>query len=1096
MSPFSSQSSTGGSSDGVTEPTPKGLVPIGTDYSEDDPGLSFREQVRRIIHADGLSSREKIRALLHAGTDRLGIEAGFLSRIDMAESTHRVVAATGGHPKVQAGAESDLTTTYCRKAITQSEVLCLEDAEQQGWETDPAYQEYGLSCYLGAKIIVEGQLYGTVCFGGQEPRPSDPTDEAAMDLLAQSVERILEQERHRQETDQSQEKYDLLLEAAPDPVILADVDTGRLVEVNQKAAELIGASKEQITGRHQTELHPTGEADRYRRLFQKCCRPGAGDRVRRFEDGSPIHVVTDDGENIPVEISAATVEVEERRLAVGIFRDITEQEPRRRTIESSLQAIEEAADGIAVLEDGRYVYVDETHANMYGFESTDALLGESWRRLYNADEVDRLEKEVFPTLEEEGHWQGEVTGSRPDGTTFPATLSLTIASEGRLVCTVRDITDRRQKDRALQHRSSAVEAASDGIAILDADGVYQYVNQAHAAIYGYDAPESLIGESWIICYDEEEEKRLEEEVLATLRQTGQWRGEAQGLRADGSSFSQELSLTALEDGSFVCVVRDITARKEDERKLRSTKQYYEQILEKAVKDLAVFKPDGRYEFVNKQSVKDPEMREWLIGHTNVEYCRKRGLDLELGRQRHRAIRTAAREQRTTQFEERMETESGVRYFMRSHKPITNIEGDVTHVAAFGIDITERKKQEQALQERQDKIEALYEATRRVLTAESPEEVSGRIHELLGTIFDYPLQNTGFVDGDLIRPERTVSESSVPSPQPQPESGDSLSARAVRTGDTVVAENIDDLDNDIEYGKLRSAAAVPIGKRGVVVVGKTEVGRFSPFSLRLLEILSSYAALVLGRLEREGALREAKAEAEMAQAEAEAASRAKSAMLANMSHEIRTPLTSIIGFADAIGEEVQEEESALRFADLIGKSGRRLLSTLDGVLNLSKLEAGKMDLEETAVDIAGQAATIVEELRPRAEDKGLRLRVEARETPAWAQADEGGVQIVLQNLISNAIKYTNDGEVRVRISREAEQAVLDVEDTGIGMDQGMVETLFDPFRQESEGLGREYEGTGLGLTVTKKAIDQMGGSINVETEKGEGSHFTVRFPEPK
>ncbi len=660
------------------------------------------------------------------------------------------------------------------------------------------------------------------------------------------------------------------------------------------------------------------------------------------------------------------------------------------------------------------------------------------------------------------------------------------------------MTDRRQKERALRHRSSAMEAASDGIAILDDEGTYRYVNQAHARIYGHDAPEALVGRSWTACYDDEQQQRLETEAMPTLWETGHWRGEARGVRDDGSSFPQELTLTVLEDGSIVCVVRDITARKEDERELRSTKQYYEQILEKAVKDLAVFTPDGRYEFVNKQSIADPEVREWIIGHTNLEYCRKQDVDLELGRRRDQAIRTAADEQRTTQFEERIETPDGVRHFLRTHKPITDVEGEVTHVAAFGIDITERKKREQALHERQDKIEALYRATRQVLTAEGRDEVSDSVHELLGSIFDYPLQNTGFVDGSTIRPERTTTEgSSVPAPAPQPKHGDSLSARAIRTGDTVVVEDVGALDNDVEYGRLRSAAAVPIGDRGVVVVGKTEGGHFDPFNLRLLEILGSYAALVLGRLDREGALRQAKEEAETARAEAEAASRAKSAMLANMSHEIRTPLTSIIGFADAIEEETQDAEgAALRFANLIGKSGRRLLNTLDGVLNLSKLEAGQMQLECTAVDIAAQAQTIAEELRPKAEDKGLRLRVDASGGPVWAHADEGGVQIVLQNLVSNAIKYTDIGEVRIQVSREGKQAVLDVEDTGIGMDPGVVETLFDPFRQESEGLDREYEGTGLGLTVTKKAVDQMGGSIEVETEKGKGSHFTVRFTEPQ
>ncbi len=851
-----SNGSASGSPSSQSRPASEAL-PLGENAPPDDrPHPPFREQVRRVMEKVDLSLKEKVQALLQTGLDWFGLEVGFLAEIDLVESAHRTVVAAGAHPKLQEGAEAGLPQTYCREIVTQSEIFSLEDAEQQGWAKDPAYQKYDLSCYLGTKILVDGQLYGTVCFGSRTPSPDPlgPGDEAALELVAQSIERILEQYRRQQETDQLRDKYELLLEAAPNAIILADINTGRIVEANQKAAELIGIGEEKITGLHQTELHPDEEADRYRRLFQECCRPGVKGTVRRFEDGSSIYVQTDGGEEIPVEISAATVDVGGRKLAVGIFRDVRE---------------------------------------------------------------------------------------------------------------------RRRKERELRRRSDAMEAAIDGMAILDSEGTYQYVNQAHADVYGYDAPESLLGRSWTLCYDEEERRHLESEAMSALREEGEWRGEATGRRADGSSFPQELTLTRLEDGSIICVVRDITAR---------------------------------------------------------------------------------------------------------------------------------KKRERALRERREKIEALYEATRRVLTAESREQVSDRIHELLGNIFDYPLRNTGFADGETIFPEQTTAEGPrVPSPEPQPKSGDSLSARALRAGDTVVIEDASGLDNDVEYGDLRSAAAVPIGKQGVVVVGKTEIEDFDPFNLRLVEILGSYAALVLGRLNREEALREAKDEARTAQAEAEAASRAKSTMLANMSHEIRTPLTSIIGFADILGQEAQDGETAARFSRLIEESGRRLLNTLDGVLNLSKLEAGQMELEETTVDLAGQAEAIAEEMRPKAEESGLSLQVDTGRTPAWAHADEGGVQIVLQNLLSNAIKYTDEGEVRVRIYREEDAAqnenaaVLEVEDTGIGMDAELAEGLFEPFRQESEGLDREYEGTGLGLTVTKKAVDQMGGSIEVETEKGVGSCFVVRLP---
>ncbi len=291
-------------------------------------------------------------------------------------------------------------------------------------------------------------------------------------------------------------------------------------------------------------------------------------------------------------------------------------------------------------------------------------------------------------------------------------------------------------------------------------------------------------------------------------------------------------------------------------------------------------------------------------------------------------------------------------------------------------------------------------------------------------------------------------------------------------------------------------------------------------------------------ERERKLREAKEEAEEAKEEAESASRAKSAMLANMSHEIRTPLTSVIGFAEAIGEETSEEAPASRFAGLIQKSGKRLLRTLDGVLNLSKLEAGRAGLTLGPVDLEARAREAAKEASAKAEKKGVDVRLETG--PARARADGGAADIIVQNLLSNAIKYTEKGgTVWVRTRQEsrtkeetqpqeetqarqekssgmeagtelnaeagpksepeqtkngrAAAAVLEVEDTGIGMEPEEVEAMFEPFRQESEGLSREYEGTGLGLTVAQRAAEQMGGSIEVDTEKGEGSRFVARLP---
>ena len=166
-----------------------------------------------------------------------------------------------------------------------------------------------------------------------------------------------------------------------------------------------------------------------------------------------------------------------------------------------------------------------------------------------------------------------------------------------------------------------------------------------------------------------------------------------------------------------------------------------------------------------------------------------------------------------------------------------------------------------------------------------------------------------------------------------------------------------------------------------------------------------------------------------------------------------------------------------------------------MLNLSRLEAGEVDLSTGSIRLEEKVREIAEVHRPEAEEAGIALHVEVNES-VRAAADEGGLQVILRNLISNAIKYTEEGGtvwVRVRASKTV--AVLEVEDTGIGMDPDEVSILFEPFRQASEGPGRTYRGTGLGLAVTRRMTRRMGGEVEVETAKGEGSCFRVRLPAP-
>ena len=234
-----------------------------------------------------------------------------------------------------------------------------------------------------------------------------------------------------------------------------------------------------------------------------------------------------------------------------------------------------------------------------------------------------------------------------------------------------------------------------------------------------------------------------------------------------------------------------------------------------------------------------------------------------------------------------------------------------------------------------------------------------------------------------------------------------------------------------------------------------------------------------------ALREAKEEAEEA-------SRIKSTMLKNLSHEIRTPLTSIIGFARVLKEDLSGEDA--RVARLVHEAGKRLKGTVDSVLQLSKLETGTQDLNRERLDLRTMVEDVTDLLRPQAEDKNQRLRVEVPDAPVEGWWNEGALRRIVENLLENAIKFTpEEGRIELRVYWADEAAVLEVEDTGIGISEEALPDIFDAFKQESEGLTREYEGSGLGLSNVRELIELLGGTIAVDSEKGEGTCFTVRLP---
>ncbi|WP_263810390.1 PAS domain-containing sensor histidine kinase [Salinibacter pepae] len=240
-----------------------------------------------------------------------------------------------------------------------------------------------------------------------------------------------------------------------------------------------------------------------------------------------------------------------------------------------------------------------------------------------------------------------------------------------------------------------------------------------------------------------------------------------------------------------------------------------------------------------------------------------------------------------------------------------------------------------------------------------------------------------------------------------------------------------------------------------------------------------------RKKREQTLREAKERAEEA-------ARLKSAMLANMSHEIRTPLTSITGFSEVLEQNLSGQHGD--FATKIRKSSERLQRTLESVLHLSKLESSVHKLKREEVSLRAVVEDVTAALRDDLTEKSLALQTEIPDSPVSGISNEDALHRICRNLLENAIKFTPAGGcVGIRLLDEGRSATLEIEDSGIGMDPENVPGLFQAFRQESEGMAREYEGSGLGLSIVKRLTDELGGEVDVETEKGEGTCFAVTLP---
>ena len=267
-----------------------------------------------------------------------------------------------------------------------------------------------------------------------------------------------------------------------------------------------------------------------------------------------------------------------------------------------------------------------------------------------------------------------------------------------------------------------------------------------------------------------------------------------------------------------------------------------------------------------------------------------------------------------------------------------------------------------------------------------------------------------------------------------------------------------------------------------------------FEARLSKINNNEAIILLRNITES---KEYERNLKLAIEHAEQANKAKSEFLANMSHEIRTPMNAILGFSESLYHKITDD----RYKNMLGSilsSGNLLLSLINDILDMSKIEAGKLEFNYQPVNIRNISKEIVQIFSEKVQKKGVSFKATSSENvPALLQLDEVRIRQIFLNLVGNALKFTEQGFIQLNINFEnitenSGKLEITVQDTGIGIPEDQQEIIFDAFRQQSGQSNRKYEGTGLGLAITKKLVEKMNGTISVKSKVSQGSVFIIEF----
>lgn len=847
-----------------------------------------RRRLYRITSDPDLQGETKVRRLLELGCDRLGLETGLVSRIDESTDRYTVETAVGNDADLE-GDELDLSTIYCRDTVSSDDSLGIYDAAATGRADHPAAAELGINCYVGGKIVVEGELYGTLCFLSREPRddPFTPAETSFVDLMARwlshsferrvSLQTIRDRERR---LERARAFTDDVLDALDDVFYMLDAD-GEVTRWNESLAAVTGYTDNEIAEMHAVDFFDEADRSRISTAVEVAFETG--------DTRTEAELQRKSGERVPYEFVAAPLEDPSgETVLAGIGRDISERREKQHRLEQTTHLLEQsqqlAAVGAWELDateappDVRWT--DEVY-RIHGVSPDDDVDLERALEFYHPDDRPQISRAIDRALADGEAYDLELRVRSDDGAIrWVRSIGEPVRADGDVVSihgAIQDITERKERERELERAEAIIQALDELVYTLDADGNFRFLNDATASVAGYD-PEDLLGEhvSTVLADDDLEIARERtRELLRAGEPSRTFEMALETASGDVIETENHMALLPMADGEFTGtagVLRDVTERKERERDLERTTELLEQAERLAgIGGWELDVRDGTEEVTFTDGLRrlyglpldeavDPELAASFLHPDD----RPAVLD---------TVDAAIEDGESYEIEHRMLTTDGTERWVRSIGEPVRADGDgprptdgqpaaddeIAGVRGTIQDITERKERELAL-------ESLHGAARELLGTDTDREVAELVVATAAEILEPSSVAVYGLDSAVNRLESIAAtdeferlcEGAPPVPVGD---GDSVLWNAYVTGAGTVVDDSASFDRSRVFGPdVESGIVVPIGDHGVFAVASGG-DPIDADARQLIETLVATTEAAFDRLESEASLREREAELE-------------------------------------------------------------------------------------------------------------------------------------------------------------------------------------------------------------------------------------------